>query len=184
MKRSTVLTAAVALAAASPLLLTTSSNAAPVAAAPAGCTDILPSLDSSNSATGTQAKWDRLVRTVTQETKNEALGLYGPATVTYQSRGVADAFFALAAPACTDVTYVATITDQQGTTTYGTVKGAGDGVSKVLHVVGVIDGTDAATVGVRLSTVDSRGRTIDTLGNGPVPATITDDDGTAGANFA
>lgn len=170
---------ALAAVASSPLLMQ-SSQAAPAPPTATGCYDILPS---SGTASQTDGLWDRLVQSVDQETKNATLGLYGPATITYKDRGVFDAQMELAAPSCTDVTYVATLTSADGSTAVTTLTAKGDGVSSSLHLEGVVDHYGQKVIGARYSTVDSRGRTIDTIGSGISPAQIADDASGAGANF-
>ena len=124
-----------------------------------GCRDIIPVSDVSQ---GSNTSYKRIIDKATAQPG--ALPLVDPPTVsyTYQSRGVLDAYLALAAPACADVTYsvtayAPTITSTAGATAIATFSALGDGISTRVHLVGVVDGFTDSCVTVVLSTADRRG---------------------------
>lgn len=135
---------AVTLSAALVPLTSTSGASAAGAVAETGCYDILAS---ASDHPGTRGAWDRVIDTVDQETKSKDLGLYGPAVITYENRGIVDAWIELAAPSCTNAVYSVRVYDYETQNLIGTFSTAGDGVSKVVHIAAVVEGYNKASIG-------------------------------------
>jgi hypothetical protein len=139
----------------------------------AGCFDIL--------ASGTTGNLTRVVKSVQQDTINATLGLYGPYSVTYDTRGIVDGTLQLSAATCAEAVYVLTVSDPTGAVVDRvTATGAPGSTSVVFEeVVPTSDAAGRVCVSTVYTVEDRFGNVIDASPDaGSVEVC---DDGTAGS---